>query len=184
MSHRARGCSQGNEQWTLIEGVNSEGGQASVTRLTKPVPNDKRGSPTLQTSIRHLATALATLLGASVLAFGVLHLAPMDPARYFVQFRFQQTRPGVREEQIRALADWYGLQDPVVVQYARWLGRAATGNFGRSLTTGREVGPELARRLPWTIVLTIPVLVAPGWARSCWRQSLREAAGSAARRAP
>ncbi|MGH2375970.1 MAG: ABC transporter permease subunit, partial [bacterium] len=110
--------------------------------------------------MRHLAVGLATLLGASVIAFGVLHLAPMDPARYFVQFRFQQTRPGVREEQIRALADWYGLQDPIAVQYVRWLGRAATGNFGRSLTTGREVGPELARRLPWTVVLTIPVLVA------------------------
>ncbi|MGQ0550282.1 MAG: ABC transporter permease subunit [Armatimonadota bacterium] len=107
-----------------------------------------------------MAIALATLLGASVLAFGVLHLAPMDPARYFVQFRFQQTRPGVREEQIRALADWYGLQDPILVQYGRWLARAVTGNFGRSLTTGREVGPELGRRLPWTIVLTIPSIAA------------------------
>ncbi|MGH2403065.1 MAG: ABC transporter permease subunit, partial [bacterium] len=127
--------------------------------------------------MRHLATALATLLGASVLAFGVLHLTPMDPARYFVQFRFQQTRPGVREEQIRILANWYGLHDPIPVQYGRWLGRALTGNFGRSLTTGREVGPELARRLPWTIVLTIPTLGA------AWLMAILLAA-AAVRRGP
>ncbi len=128
--------------------------------VAEALRNVHKEAPTLRTALRHLAVSLATLLGASVVAFGVLHLTPMDPARYFVQFRFQQTRPGVREEQIRALADWYGLHDPIPVQYARWLGRAVTGNFGRSLTTGREVGPELARRLPWTIVLAIPALGA------------------------
>jgi len=107
---------------------------------------------------RYLAICLATLLGASIFAFGVLHLAPMDPARYFVQFRLAQTRPGLRQEQVRALADWYGLSDPIPVQYGRWLGRAAVGDFGRSLVTGRDIGPELARRLPWTIVLAVPAL--------------------------
>jgi peptide/nickel transport system permease protein len=83
-----------------------------------------------------------------VLVFGLVHLAPFDPARYFVQFR-----QGAREEQIRQLRQWYGLDDPVPVQYLRWVRRVATGDFGRSVSSGRELGPELWRRLPWTLLL-------------------------------
>lgn len=83
-----------------------------------------------------------------MLVFGLVHLAPFDPARYFVQFR-----QGYREEQIRQVRQWYGLDDPVPVQYVRWLRRVATGDFGRSVSNGRELGPELWRRLPWTLLL-------------------------------
>lgn len=93
---------------------------------------------------------MLTLLGASVGIFGLVHLAPFDPARYFVQFR-----QGYREEQIRQVRQWYGLDDPVPVQYARWLGRVATGDFGRSVSNGREIGPEVWRRLPWTLLLLL-----------------------------
>ncbi len=134
------------------------GVQARVPPLPNPPQDGSRRVHTLRSLARRLATALLTLLGASLIAFGVLHLAPMDPARYFVQFRLAQTRPGFREEQIRALADWYGLDDPIPVQYARWMGRAVVGNFGRSLVTGREIGPELAQRIPWTLVLVTPAL--------------------------
>ncbi|MBI3997899.1 MAG: ABC transporter permease subunit [Armatimonadetes bacterium] len=82
------------------------------------------------------------------MVFGLVHLAPFDPARYFVQFR-----QGAREEQMRGLRAWYGLDDPVPVQYLRWLGRAAVGDYGRSVSNGREVGPELFRRMPWSLLL-------------------------------
>lgn len=127
--------------------------QARVPPLPNPPQDGTRRVHALRSLARHLAIALLTLLGASIIAFGILHLAPMDPARYFAQFRLAQTRPGLREEQVRALTDWYGLGDPIPVQYARWMGRAVQGNFGRSLVTGRDIGPEVARRIPWTLLL-------------------------------
>ncbi len=97
---------------------------------------------------RLLATALLTAFGASTVAFAFMHLAPMDPARFMIGFR-----PGVREEQVRQLRAWYGLDDPIPVQYARWIGRALRGDFGTSVTTRREVAPEIWRRLPWSLLL-------------------------------
>jgi len=82
----------------------------------------------------------------------------MDPARYFVQFR-----QGSRFEQVQALRDWYGLDDPVPVQYVRWVGRAVRGDFGRSISSGRDIAPEVLRRIPWTLLLVgISLLLA--WA--------------------
>jgi peptide/nickel transport system permease protein len=68
-----------------------------------------------------------------------------------VQFR---QGPGSRgEEQARALRAWYGLDDPKAVQYVRWVGRAVRGDLGRSVSSGRDVAPEIARRVPWSLLL-------------------------------
>lgn len=83
--------------------------------------------------------------------FSLVHLAPMEPGRFFVQFRQGAGSRG--EEQARALRAWYGLDDPKAVQYVRWIGRAARGDLGRSVSSGREVGPEIARRVPWSLLL-------------------------------
>lgn len=99
---------------------------------------------------RLLATVLLTLLGASFVSFGFIHLAPIEPARFMIGFR-----PGVREEQINRLREWYGLDDPIPVQYVRWMGRVLRGDFGSSLLTRREIGPEVARRVPWSVVLVV-----------------------------
>jgi peptide/nickel transport system permease protein len=97
---------------------------------------------------RLLATALLTILGASVVAFGFMYLAPMDPAQFMIGFR-----QGVRADQVNRLREWYGFDQPKAVQYVRWMTRAVRGEFGTSVTTRREVGPDLARRLPWSLVL-------------------------------
>lgn len=97
---------------------------------------------------RLLATALLTILGASAAAFGFMHLAPMDPAQFMIGFR-----QGVRAEQVDRLRELYGLDQPKAVQYVRWLARAVRGEFGTSVVTRREVGPDLARRLPWSLLL-------------------------------
>lgn len=106
---------------------------------------------------RLLATALLTALGASVIAFGFMHLAPVDPARFAAGFR-----QGAREEQVFRLREWYGLDSPIPVQYLRWLGRALTGDLGTSVATRREVAPEIIRRLPWSLLL-LAVAVPLAW---------------------
>lgn len=103
---------------------------------------------------RVLAAGLLTLLGASFVAFGFMHLAPMDPARFMIGFR-----QGVREEQIHRLREWYRLDTPIPFQYALWAGRAARGEFGTSLATRRDIGPEIWRRLPWSLLLAASAAV-------------------------
>ncbi len=101
--------------------------------------------------IRLLAIALLTFWGASIIAFGFMHLAPIDPAAFMVGFR-----PGasvVREGQIREVRRWYGLDDPKPVQYVRWVGHALQGDFGRSVVSHRDIAPELFRRIPWSLLL-------------------------------
>ena len=75
----------------------------------------------------------------------------MEPGRFFVQFR--QGAGGRGEEQARALRAWYGFDDPKPIQYVRWVSRAARGDLGRSVSSGREVGPEVVRRIPWSLLL-------------------------------
>jgi peptide/nickel transport system permease protein len=106
---------------------------------------------------RLLATALLTALGGSVIAFGFMHLAPVDPARFAAGFR-----QGAREEQVFRLREWYGLDSPIPVQYLRWLGRALTGDLGTSVATRREIAPEVVRRLPWSLLL-LAVAVPLAW---------------------
>lgn len=117
-------------------------------RSRRTHPETAGGAGTARRLTRRLSVALLTLLGASAITFGLVHLAPLEPVRYITQFR-----QVAREEQIRALRAWYGLDEPVPVQYVRWLGRVAQGDFGRSVTTGRPVGPDVAQRIPWTLLL-------------------------------
>jgi peptide/nickel transport system permease protein len=107
---------------------------------------------------RVLATAALTAFGASTIAFGFMHLAPIDPARFAAGFR-----QGAREDQVFRLREWYGLDSPIPVQYLRWIGRALTGDLGTSVATRREIAPEIARRLPWSLLLML-VTAPAAWA--------------------
>jgi peptide/nickel transport system permease protein len=60
--------------------------------------------------------------------------------------------PAGRVEELKRL---FGLNLPLHVQYAEYVGNVAQGNLGKSLRTGRPVGPELLRRFPVTIQLSV-----------------------------
>jgi peptide/nickel transport system permease protein len=71
-----------------------------------------------------------------------------------------------------------GLDRPVPVQYAMWLGRVMQGDFGRSTQTHRAVGGELMQRLPITLELaffavgfSILISIPAGVASAVWRNS-------------
>jgi peptide/nickel transport system permease protein len=63
------------------------------------------------------------------------------------------------EEQRAIVREQFGFDDPVYVQYFRWLGRALSGDLGKSVRTGEMVGEMLATRAPITIQLTIFAMV-------------------------
>ena len=76
-----------------------------------------------------------------------MHLAPGDPAA--IMLGAQATR-----EDITRLHRELGLDRPLPVQYARWLGRVVRGDLGRSIPLGREVLPEVLTRFKATLILT------------------------------
>ena len=97
-----------------------------------------------------LVLLVPVLLGISIVTFALIRLAPGDAVLIALGADARAT-----PEQVAAIRRSYGLDQPVPVQYARWLGRVVQGDLGKSIRTGRTIRQELALRLPVTIELTI-----------------------------
>jgi peptide/nickel transport system permease protein len=95
---------------------------------------------------RRLLVAIPSLLIASLIVFTLPRLLPGD----VVQLMLEEKAYGKDLEELRAKL---GLDRPIPVQYAQWLGRIARGDLGESLWTRQGVVGELARRLPVTLTL-------------------------------
>ena len=90
---------------------------------------------------------MPVLLGVSVVVFLVLHLSPGDPAE--IMLGSQATR-----EDLTRLRAELGLDEPLHVQYVRWLAHVAQGDLGRSIWMKRPVLGEVLDRLRATLILT------------------------------
>lgn len=90
------------------------------------------------------------LLGVSMLTFGAMHLIPGDLA--VALLGIENAQDPVALENIRRK---YGLDQPVPVQYVKWLGNVLRGDFGDSLRLNVPVLDEILRRLPLTIELAL-----------------------------
>ena len=104
---------------------------------------------------RMITVFLPTLIGLSMLVFGAMHLIPGS----FVDVLLGVGQD-ISEEQRQRVVAQYGLDQPVPVQYARWLGNVFTGDFGTSLKSGKPVATEILTRLPVTLELALLATVA------------------------
>ncbi len=95
---------------------------------------------------RRLAVSVVTLLGVTIIAFALVQLLPGDPARTIAGLL-------ASEEEVERIRTRMGLDEPVPVQYAQFVGRLATGDLGVSARTRRPVAQEIGVRLPKTIEL-------------------------------
>jgi len=93
--------------------------------------------------LRRLLQLIPVMLTVSVLTFGLIRLAPGDPAQ--VALRNQGAM--LTAEAIAQMRAQMGLNDPLPAQYARWLGRALRFDFGLSVRTGQPVSEAIAGRL-------------------------------------
>ncbi len=96
---------------------------------------------------RRLLLAVPVVFGVSVVVFSIVHLLPGDPVLAIL------SGANATPEQVAELRAQLRLEDPLVVQYLRFLGRAATGDFGRSIFSRRPVIDEIADQLPATLQL-------------------------------
>lgn len=93
-----------------------------------------------------IASMSLVLLGVSVLTFFIAHVIPADPV-------LAALGEHARDDQIEAFRRAYGLDRPVPVQFAVYLGRLARGDLGVSIRTRRPVAEDLREFLPATVEL-------------------------------
>jgi peptide/nickel transport system permease protein len=107
------------------------------------------------------------------LNFALLRLAPGDPTLFMFMsndttgmsavevrdmFDVRESHKGREGEQDVSVREYQreklGLNDPIIVQYGRWLGKVLQGDFGRAMRSAELIGPEMATRVGVTIRLT------------------------------
>ncbi len=108
--------------------------------------------------IRRTLFAFATAWAISMLSFVVIQIPPGDyVTSYIAQLQSQGTI--FTDDEAQALRDLYGLDQPVILQYFRWLGLMAQGNFGVSFEFNRPVLDVIGDRFLLTIVVSVAALL-------------------------
>jgi peptide/nickel transport system permease protein len=102
--------------------------------------------------LQRLVSAVIVLLGVTFVVFLIMQLVPGDPARVILGVQ-------ANEQNVAALRERLGLNEPFLTQYTTWLANALRGDFGLSLITRQPVGPQLLQRLPATVMLAAAALL-------------------------
>ena len=100
--------------------------------------------------LRRLLLLIPILFGVSLLVFTLIHAIPGDISNFMIG-----TDTRITEEQRQRVRESYGLNDPLPVQYAKWMGHVLQGDLGNSFRTRRAISDELSLRLPVTAQLAI-----------------------------
>lgn len=106
--------------------------------------------------IRRVLLLVPTLVGMSILTFGVSNLTPGDPAFAFASR--VANRPATPDEVAQARED-LGLEGGLVPRYLRWAGRAVQGDLGISFSTRLPVRDELVEGAGHTLKLAVPAAI-------------------------
>lgn len=96
--------------------------------------------------LRRIAAIVPILFGVSIVCFSFIHLAPGDA---ITALAGDNASPAILEQMRQA----YGYDQPLPIQYFRWLGMVLTGNLGTSIMTGRSVLSEIGPAAAHTAIL-------------------------------
>ena len=108
--------------------------------------------------IRRIIYMIVVLLVLSVVSFFIIQLPPGDFLTAFIEnMRAQGTVVG--EEQILLLKEYYGLDQPMYLQYLRWLGNLLRGDLGQSFQWNQPVTELIKERLALTVTISLISLV-------------------------
>ncbi|GGK49026.1 ABC transporter permease [Planomonospora parontospora subsp. parontospora] len=133
------------------------GGVKRAAPGTRPPrrPSDGLGRAIARLVAWRAAFAAPLLLAVTAGMFALAKASPFDPVRQYLGDRAVVTDPVVAE---RIRANW-GLDRPVLEQYATWLGNLLRGDLGDSRSLHLPVGQVIAERLPWTLLATSAAIV-------------------------
>jgi ABC-type dipeptide/oligopeptide/nickel transport system permease component len=102
--------------------------------------------------IRRVLLALPVLFGVATLVFSLIHLVPGDPAQAMMG-------DGAAPQDVAELRKTLGLDQPLLTQYAAFMGNAIKGDLGTSFRTGQPVTTMIAERVPATAELAVAAMV-------------------------
>lgn len=122
--------------------------------------------------IRRTGAAIVTLIAASIVIFGFIHLIPGDPV-------YVMLGDGATPEQVAMLRERMGLDEPLVVQYMVWVGNALQGDLGQSIffetpvtqviREGAETSILLATiTMVWIILFGVPIGILSAIRQGTW----------------
>src|SRR5690348_12809174 len=103
---------------------------------------------------RRILATIPVMVVVAVVVFGLLHLSPGDPAAIIAGD--QATTQEIEKVRVQL-----GLDRPLAVQFASWLGELARGDLGRSIYDGQPVAKMIGQRLEPTIALALCTLRVP-----------------------
>jgi peptide/nickel transport system permease protein len=100
-----------------------------------------------------------TLFIISIISFIIIVLPPGDfLTRYVTEMEQQGVTIADTQQRIEYLREFYGLDDPVVVQYWKWISHAVQGNFGYSFAQSASVADLIWERLALTVFVALASL--------------------------
>ena len=109
-------------------------------------------SPRLRATMLRVAQSIPVVIGVVIISFLLTRALPGDPAVYFAGV-------AADTESIEQTRVAMGLDKPLVQQFFIYVGNLAQGDLGQSLTSGRSVAADLAKRLPASLELTLSALI-------------------------
>jgi peptide/nickel transport system permease protein len=102
--------------------------------------------------LRRVLYAVPILLGVTIVVFVLMQMVPGDAADIMIP-------PEAPKEVADMIRARFGLDQPVHIQYVRWLSAIATGDFGTSVFTNQPVASELFSALGNTFMIAVPAVV-------------------------
>jgi len=97
--------------------------------------------------IKRMLQAIPLLIGVSIIAFSIMHLAPGGPLSVYT------LNPSITAQDIDKIKVILGLDQPIHIQYLKWAGGMFTGNWGNTFFGGRPVFDVIVERIPATFLL-------------------------------
>jgi ABC-type dipeptide/oligopeptide/nickel transport system permease component len=104
--------------------------------------------------LRRVILMIPLVFGITTVTFALIHMIPGDP----VELMMSNTRQMTQQE-IERIRDKLGLNDPLPVQYVRYLTNLLKGDMGISVRSRSDVSYEILQRMPDTIILTVTSIV-------------------------
>lgn len=102
--------------------------------------------------VKRLFNVIPMLFFISIISFLLMHMAPGDPIQAYVT-------PKMSAVDIERVRHNMGLDQPIYIQYFKWLINAVQGNLGYSLINHRPVATVIFDRIPNTILITLTALI-------------------------
>ena len=109
-------------------------------------------------TLKRFGLALLTIWAISVLSFAIIQLPPGDFVDAYIA-NLASSGSAVRAEEAAVLRLQYGLDQPIWVQYWKWIVRVVQGDFGMSMEWGRPVTEVIGDRLWLTIVISLAAIL-------------------------